>query len=1340
MATAHGSMPFDDIPFEGFNAPPPNNPYMETRGDPRRLGGPPRVAHIDMAESYAGLAFSQQRVRATSATGLRGDVSEILAVFYACLQVGKIERASIILRRIMDKADAPVEERLKHHNHFLRMSIEHNALSPSDSARQMIHKWFELEVRLKGILPDAEMIAYMLKASLQSPDDAQGGNRQRLVKRYMGLVESDPALNVTDVLDVRRDIFTAEEINRIIHICPTYNMVGNLDESFEADMEEDIQLVQEEESVPNLVADVRPMGQKGLGLKALKKSLSLFSTIPGAGLNLANKTPEERRKIQAQLEEDAVTSAIDRWRDECVSLRKMGLDSSLQTKSLGARMWKWQTALEDYLKAELVKIDAAELKEHRNAEDAERCLYGPFLRILPPDKLAAVTILTIMSALGVQGADKGLMLSHSILMLAGSVEDESVFEALQQSRKRGVWSKKSPQRLEYENLKRVARTRGAGSAAKLVSSLKFGEESTPFVWTPWPTSTKAKVGAFLMSALIEVAKVPVSLENAETKQVITQLQPALSHSFKYRMGKKFGCVIANKTLVDSLKREPVHSLLAKHLPMLVEPEPWILFNKGGFIVHPGKLMRVKMGDKDQRFYAEAAINQGDLTDLCKGLDVLGKTAWCINQPVFDVMLEAWNSGEAVGNISPENPKLVIPPEPEATRDPLERRRWISAVKAVENTRSGLHSQRCFQNFQLEIARALRDQTFYFPHNMDFRGRAYPIPPYLNHMGADHCRGLLKFGKGKELGESGLKWIKIHLANVFGFDKASLREREEFADKHIREIYDSVDNPLNGGRWWLNAEDPWQCLAACMELKAALESPDPTRFVSNLPVHQDGTCNGLQHYAALGGDVWGAKQVNLEPGDRPADVYTAVADLVKESIAEDQKSGNILAIALEGKISRKTVKQTVMTNVYGVTFVGARNQVRKQLTAAHPNLQNDNHVNPVLLSSYIAQKIFRALSSMFQGAHDIQYWFGECANRVAMCLTPEQLDRIQGEWPKILSRKKDPHKYSHSFDLEEATQFRSTVIWTTPLHMPVVQPYRSAKSRIIPTTMQSINLQEPHRSHAVSKRKQLQAFPPNFVHSLDATHMLLSALKCDELGLTFAAVHDSFWTHASDIGTMNGVLRDAFIKIHSEDVIGRLAAEFEARYRGCIYLSQIHSKSPVGKKIIAWRKEFASTNRDKIPMVKRAPKLDEMLMERKRYTLLNSSDPAEVEEGKKMVTPGSIFEEFSSEGDLIQDPALQEMGLGDIPSSEAKMVDADSDAISADMDAEIVDEVDEAKEKSDESSEEEEEEEEEEESTFERALNRKAAGRAVKIPVWLPMTFPRLPKKVCSMSKVVPLIY
>ncbi|RDL30715.1 uncharacterized protein BP5553_10060 [Venustampulla echinocandica] len=1335
MATAVDNMPLDDIPFEGLGIyrQPSSHSYIGING----LSNLGYTNHLDPYEN--GLANSEQRIRANK-SGISGDISEVLSVYYACLQVGRLERAAVILRRVLQKVEADTDEIVALHNQYLRASVEQIMLSPSESARQSIHKWFELEIRLKGIPHNAEMVAYMLKASLQSPDDATGGNRNRLVHRYMGMVEGQAGLDVLGL-----NILTAGELNQINHICPKYNLAEGFEEDFEDDFVDSGHVSPEPSGKEALLPGVRPTGQKGLGLKALKKALSLFSAKPGEGLGMASKSPEERRQVQEQLEEDAVGSAVERWREEDAAMKKMGMDSAMQSKSIGARMWNWQLGLEKYLEEEIARVEIAEAGEVLNDADEERCLYGPFLRILPTDKLAAVTILTTMSQLGMAGADRGLVLSRIILKLAGAAEDESVFEAIQQNIKKGVWSKKAVERLDIENLKKLSRNRGGGFASTVVNEVWMGkgkqdeEKMTPFVWKQWPLAIKAKVGAFLMSALIEVAMFPVEVQHAVTHRPMSQLQPAFAHAFQYRMGKKFGVVVASKAMVEGLKREPVHSLLAKHLPMVVEPEPWTLFNKGGFLVHPGKLMRVKQGDSDQRFYAEAAIGQGDMVELCEGLDVLGKTEWRINQPVFEVMLEAWNSGEAIGNISPENPKLEIPPEPEASSDPLIRRRWMRAVKAIENQRTGLHSQRCFQNFQLEIARALRTESFYFPHNIDFRGRAYPIPPYLNHMGADHCRGLLRFGKGRELGESGLRWLKVHLSNVFGFDKASLKDREDFADDHMGDIYDSALNPLNGKRWWLKAEDPWQCLAVCIELRNAVESPDPTRFISHLPVHQDGTCNGLQHYAALGGDIWGAKQVNLEPGDRPADVYTAVADMVMEGVARDKLKGDPFALVLDGKITRKTVKQTVMTNVYGVTFIGARDQVKKQLVAAYPDLPNGTVVNPLSLSSYIAKNIFTALGNMFRGAHDIQYWFGECASRISTSLTQLEMDRICHEWPGL----SDPDAKSRGKSLnkiDDWAQFKSTVIWTTPLNMPVVQPYRSSKSKTVSTNMQNVSLSQPHRTHPVSKRKQLQGFPPNFIHSLDATHMLLSALKCDEIGLSFAAVHDSFWTHAADIEKMNTILRDSFIKIHSEDVIGRLAAEFNARYKGSMYLAHVRKNSPVGEKIFKWRKERAKLDRatsiragkTKLP---KAPKLSELVLELKRQKLINSSDPNEVEEGKNMTTPTTIFAELSAEADLAPEPELDEVAIGRItgePSQRATASDGEvtdpvideeqSDLSSGTTQTDVA--LDEDNEDVGRTS----EAPEDPLSTFEKHLAKGGGARSIQIPVWLPLTFPPVPKK------------
>ncbi len=52
---------------------------------------------------------------------------------------------------------------------------------------------------------------------------------------------------------------------------------------------------------------------------------------------------------------------------------------------------------------------------------------------------------------------------------------------------------------------------------------------------------------------------------------------------------------------------------------------------------------------------------------------------------------------------------------------------------------------------------------YFPHNLDFRGRAYPMHPHLNHLGGDVNRGLLQFADAKPLGPSGLKWLKVSVS-------------------------------------------------------------------------------------------------------------------------------------------------------------------------------------------------------------------------------------------------------------------------------------------------------------------------------------------------------------------------------------------------------------------------------------------------------------------------------------------------------------------------------------------------------------------------------------------------
>lgn len=104
------------------------------------------------------------------------------------------------------------------------------------------------------------------------------------------------------------------------------------------------------------------------------------------------------------------------------------------------------------------------------------------------------------------------------------------------------------------------------------------------------------------------------------------------------------------------------------------------------------------------------------------------------------------------------------------------------------------------------------------------------------------------------------------------------------------ILDSADYPLTGKMWWAESEEPWQTLACCIEIAAAHRSPNPEEYQCHFPVHQDGSCNGLQHYAALGRDAAGAHSVNLSPSSVPQDVYSAVVALVEEQRLKDAENG------------------------------------------------------------------------------------------------------------------------------------------------------------------------------------------------------------------------------------------------------------------------------------------------------------------------------------------------------------------------------------------------------------------------------------------------------------------
>ncbi|KAM3714413.1 hypothetical protein ACJW31_01G330000 [Castanea mollissima] len=254
----------------------------------------------------------------------------------------------------------------------------------------------------------------------------------------------------------------------------------------------------------------------------------------------------------------------------------------------------------------------------------------------------------------------------------------------------------------------------------------------------------------------------------------------------------------------------------------------------------------------------------------------------------------------------------------------------------------------------------------------------------------------------------------------------------------------------------------------------------------------------------------AAAVNLTAGDKPADVYSEIAvrvhDIMKRDSNKDPATNPhaLLAKVLIDQVDRKLVKQTVMTSVYGVTYVGAREQIKRRLE--EKGLITDDRLL-FTAACYAAKVTLAALGEIFEAARGIMGWLGDCA--------------------KVIASENQP------------------VRWTTPLGLPVVQPYCRSERHLIRTSLQILALQR--EGNMVDVRKQRTAFPPNFVHSLDGTHMMMTAVACRDAGLRFAGVHDSFWTHASDVDKMNQILREKFVELYSKPILENLLESFQTSY-------------------------------------------------------------------------------------------------------------------------------------------------------------------------------------------------
>ncbi|XP_051828395.1 DNA-directed RNA polymerase, mitochondrial [Antechinus flavipes] len=624
----------------------------------------------------------------------------------------------------------------------------------------------------------------------------------------------------------------------------------------------------------------------------------------------------------------------------------------------------------------------------------------------------------------------------------------------------------------------------------------------------WPDVVLVQLGTQLVEILVQSIRMPTNLFSSQAEK---KLIPVLYHVYSFLSVKQIGFIKPHPSF-SQLVADAAYTKLtfdSSVMPMLCPPMPWTSPHFGAYILHPTKLMRCLDGTVQHQQLLESCPKQ-HLHAVLDALNQLGNCAWKVNQPVLDLIISIFNSkGSKKLDVPPPLSEAPAPPSYQLSKDASssERARLRREIAQCHKTTREMYSLRTDALYKLSIAHHLRDQIFWFPHNMDFRGRTYPCPPHFNHLGSDMTRAILLFAEGKPLGPNGLDWLKIHLINLTGLKKKeSLRARLAYANEILEDILDSADNPLTGRQWWMDVDEPWQALACCMEIARAVRSPDPEAYISHFPIHQDGSCNGLQHYAALGRDVIGATSVNLMPCDVPQDVYSVVAQMVEELRKRDAAAGRSIAQVLEGFISRKLVKQTVMTVVYGVTHYGGRLQIEKRLK----ELDTFPKESVWEASFYVSQLVFSSLSEMFSGTREIQDWLTKSAHFIS--------------------------------------KSGSTVQWVTPLGLPIIQPYHKTQKIVIPGSLQSLCLMScSDVNQKPNTLKQKNAFPPNFIHSLDSTHMMLTALHCHEKGLTFVSVHDCFWTHACTVDLMNKICREQFVNLHSQPILKELSKYLVQKY-------------------------------------------------------------------------------------------------------------------------------------------------------------------------------------------------
>lgn len=602
-------------------------------------------------------------------------------------------------------------------------------------------------------------------------------------------------------------------------------------------------------------------------------------------------------------------------------------------------------------------------------------------------------------------------------------------------------------------------------------------------------------------------------------------------------------------------KEHVAQLSPAYAPCVVPPRDWKTPFNGGF--HTEKVasrVRLVKGDK----HHVKRLTQKQMPMVYKAVNALQRTEWQVNTDILEVVESVirLDLGYAIPTfkklIDSENkPVNPVPFEFQHLRgrdlkEMLTEEQWEAFVQwkgecAALYTAETKRGSKAASVIRM-VGQARKYSKFnaiYFVYSLDSRSRVYAQSSTISPQSDDLGKALLRFTEARTINSvDDLQWFCVLGANLWGWDKKpfDIRVKNVLADDFQEMVKDIAADPLTFTNW-VGADEPYQFLAWCFEYSRYLELSEEGKaheFTTQLPVHQDGSCSGIQHYSAMLKDITGAKAVNLFPSNSPQDIYGEVAKVViaKNNANMEANNEDVMfsgSMNLQGEtlremakawdmvgITRSLTKKPVMTLPYGSTRITCREAVEDYLIKLE-----EEEAKRAVMEGRKANKVHpfgKDLNSPIQMRDALNYM-------TALI------------WPSISEVVKAPVVAMKMIrKLAKAAAKRNTgLLYTLPTGFILNQKIMATDMlRVRTVLMGDIKMSFQIDTDIIDESAMMGAAAPNFVHGHDASHLIMTVCDLVDKGVkSIAVIHDSFGTHADNTIQLRDSLKGMIVKMYKD---------------------------------------------------------------------------------------------------------------------------------------------------------------------------------------------------------------